>query len=100
MNLNIDIDKKILYWIEQFGFKWIDSGELIDYIKKNYIRNGEEIIDEFIWYMEWKVDKKYLNKEKIIEDNNDYDDLGNDMYLNIFLLEQDSLTLQRLDLIE
>lgn len=30
----IDIDKEILYWIEQLGFKWIDCGKLIEHIKK------------------------------------------------------------------
>ena len=40
----IDIDKEILYWIEQLGFKWIDCGKLIEHIKKNYVKSGEDVV--------------------------------------------------------
>ena len=96
----LDIDKEILYWINQLGFEWINCGQLIDHIKENYIKDSESIVDEFIECMDWKVDKQYLNKEKICTDDEDYEHLGNDMYLNIYLLESDSLELKKLNLIE
>ena len=96
----MNIDKEILYWIDQLGFECIDCDELIEHIKEHYVKNSDEVVDDFIWCMEWKVDKDYLNKEKICEDDDDYEYLGDDMYLNVYLLELDSLELKRLDLIE
>lgn len=96
----IDIDKKILYWIEQLDFKWIDCGKLIEHIKKNYVKNREDVVREFVEIMEWTVDIDCLNQEKICESDEDYEYLGQDLYLNVYMLENDDVELKRLDLIE
>lgn len=96
----VDIDKEILYWIEQLGFKWINCGKLIDHIKKNYVKNREDVVREFVEVMEWIVDIDCLNQEKICESDEDYEYLGQDLYLNVFMLENDDVELKRLDLIE
>lgn len=96
----VDIDKKILYWIEQFDFKWIDCGKLIEHIKKNYVKNREDVVREFVEVMEWIVDIDCLDQEKICESDEDYEYLGQDLYLNVFMLENDDVELKRLDLIE
>lgn len=96
----VDIDKEILYWIEQLGFKWINCGKLIDHIKKNYVKNREDVVREFVEVMEWIVDIDCLNQEKICESDEDYEYLGQDLYLNIYMLENDDVELKRLDLIE
>ena len=96
----VDIDKKILYWIEQLGFKWIDCGKLIEHIKKNYVRNREDVVREFVEVMEWIVDIDCLDQEKICESDEDYEYLGQDLYLNVYMLENDDVELKRLDLIE
>lgn len=96
----IDIDKKILYWIEQLGFKWIDCGKLIEHIKKNYVKNREDVVREFVEIMEWIVDIDCLDQEKICESDEDYEYLGQDLYLNVYMLENDDVELKRLDLIE
>ena len=96
----IDIDKKILYWIEQLDFKWIDCGKLIEHIKKNYIKNREDVVREFVEIMEWIVDIDCLDQEKICESDEDYEYLGQDLYLNVYMLENDDVELKRLDLIE
>ena len=96
----IDIDKKILYWIEQLDFKWIDCGKLIEHIKKNYVKNREDVVREFVEIMEWIVDIDCLDQEKICESNEDYEYLGQDLYLNVYMLENDDVELKRLDLIE
>lgn len=97
---SVDIDKEILYWIEQLDFKWIDCGKLIDYIKENYVKKGEDVVREFVEVMEWKVDIDYLNQKSICEADNDYEYLGQDLYLNVYRLENDDVELKRLDLIE
>lgn len=96
----VDIDKKILYWIEQLDFKWIDCGKLIEHIKKNYVKNKEDVVREFVEIMEWIVDIDCLDQEKICESDEDYEYLGQDLYLNVFMLENDDVELKRLDLIE
>lgn len=96
----VDIDKEILYWIEQLGFKWINCGKLIDHIKKNYVKNREDVVREFVEVMEWIVDIDCLNQEKICKSDEDYEYLGQDLYLNVFMLENDDVELKRLDLIE
>lgn len=96
----IDIDKEILYWIEQLGFKWINCGKLIDHIKKNYVKNREDVVRDFVEVMEWIVDIDCLNQEKICESDEDYEYLGQDLYLNVFMLENDDVELKRLNLIE
>lgn len=96
----IDIDKEILYWIEQFDFKWTDCGKLIEHIKKNYVKNREDVVREFVEVMEWIVDIDCLDQEKICESDEDYEYLGQDLYLNVFMLENDDVELKRLDLIE
>ena len=96
----IDIDKEILYWIEQFDFKWIDCGKLIEHIKKNYVKNREDVVREFVEVMEWIVDIDCLDQEKICESNEDYEYLGQDLYLNVYMLENDDVELKRLNLIE
>lgn len=95
-----DIDKEILYWIDQFGYEWINCGELIDYIKENFVVNDEYIIDRWCEINEWRVDKDYLNWDKIIENDEDYEYLCNGLYLDIYQLEDIELELKRLDLIK
>lgn len=96
----VDIDKEILYWIEQLGFKWINCGKLIDHIKENYVKNREDVVRDFVEVMEWIVDIDCLNQEKICESDEDYEYLGQDLYLNVFMLENDDVELKRLNLIE
>lgn len=96
----IDIDKEILYWIEQLGFKWIDCGKLIEHIKKNYVKSGEDVVREFVEVMEWIVDIDFLDQKRICEADDDYEYLGQDLYLNVYMLENDDVELKRLDLIE
>lgn len=96
----VDIDKEILYWIEQLGFKWINCGKLIDHIKKNYVKNREDVVRDFVEVMEWIVDIDCLNQEKICESDEDYEYLGQDLYLNVYMLENDDVELKRLNLIE
>lgn len=96
----IDIDKEILYWIEQLDFKWIDCGKLIEHIKKNYVKNREDVVREFVEVMEWIVDIDCLDQKRICDADDDYEYLGQDLYLNVYMLENDDVELKRLDLIE
>ena len=96
----IDIDKEILYWIEQLGFKWIDCGKLVEHIKKNYVKSGEDVVREFVEVMEWTVDIDFLDQKRICEADDDYEYLGQDLYLNVYMLENNDVELKRLDLIE
>lgn len=96
----VDIDKKILYWIEQLGFKWNDCGKLIEHIKRNYVKSEEDVVREFVEVMEWIVDINFLDQKRICEADDDYEYLGQDLYLNVFMLENDDVELKRLNLIE
>lgn len=96
----VDIDKEILYWIEQLGFKWNDCGKLIEHIKRNYVKSEEDVVREFVEVMEWIVDIDFLDKKRICEADDDYEYLSQDFYLDIYGLENDEIELKRLDLIE
>lgn len=97
----IDIDKEILYWIDQLGYEWINCGKLIDYIKENYVKDQIDVIKEFVEVMEIKIPNiDLLDWDRICQEDNDYEKLENGQYLNTYLLESDSLELQRLNLIK
>ena len=95
----MDIDEEILYWIEQLGYEPINTGKLIDYIKENYVKNGEGIIDEWCELKGWKVDKDYLDWNMIIENDYEYDKVDKDKFLNVYQLENAELELKKLNLI-
>lgn len=97
----IDIDKEILYWIDQFGWEWIDCGKLIDYIKENYIKDQRDVVESYVEIMEIKVPTiDILDWNRICEEDDDYEALDDGRYLNTYRLEQDSLELKRLNLIQ
>lgn len=96
-----DIDKIIVDWIEQFGFEWIDCGKLVDHIKEHYVSEQKDVVMEYIEAMEIKVPSiDILDWDKICQQDNDYEQIAKDKYLNIYRLENDSLELKRLDLIK
>lgn len=96
-----DIDKEILYWIKQLGFEWINCGKLIDHIKEHYVKEQRDVIIEYIEAMEIKVPSiDILDWNKICQEDNDYEQIAEDKYLNIHRLENDSIELKRLDLIK
>lgn len=97
----IDIDKEILYWIDQFGWEWIDCGKLIDYIKDKYIKSQRDVVEEYVEVMEIKVPSiDILNWGIVCEEDDDYELLSDGRYLNTYLLESDSDELKRLNLIK
>lgn len=97
----IDIDKEILYWVKQLGYEWINCGELIDYIKENYVKDQIDVVKEYVELMKIKVPSiDILDWNRICQEDNDYEELDNGQYLNTYLLESDSLELQRLNLIK
>lgn len=96
----VDIDGEILYWVEQFGYEWIDCGKLIDYIKENFVKDVDDILREWCELNEIRIDIDYLNWKMIVEEDNDYEYIGNGLYLNTFWLEDAEVELKRLDLIK
>lgn len=97
----IDIDKEILYWIDQFGYEWIDCGKLIDYIKENYVKDQRDVVENYVEVMEIKVPTiDILDWDGICEEDDDYEALDDGRYLNTYLLETDSTELKRLNLIK
>lgn len=97
----IDPDKEILYWIDYFEYKWIDCGELIDYILETYTKTQKEIVEEYVEVMEIKVPSIHiLDWDKIVEIDNDYVSIGEDLYLNVYRLEHEEDTLRQEELIE
>lgn len=97
----IDIDKEILYWIDQFGYEWIDCGKLIDYIKENYVKDQRDVVENYVEVMEIKVPTiDILDWDRICEEDDDYEALDDGRYLNTYLLETDSTELKRLNLIK
>lgn len=98
--MTTDIDKKILYWIDYFQYEWINCDELIDYIKDNYVRDLKEIINEWCEINNIRINIKYLNWDRIINDDIDYDCIGNNLYLNLIWLEDAKYDLRRQGLIK
>lgn len=97
----IDIDKEILYWIDQFGYEWIDCGKLIDYIKENYVKDQRDVVESYVEVMEIKVPTiDILDWNRICEEDDDYEALDDGRYLNTYLLETESIELKRLNLIK
>lgn len=96
----IDIDNEILNWINQFNYEWVNDGKLIDYIKDNFVRNVDSILEEWCEINKIRIDIDYLNWKKIIDEDNDYEHLAGDLYLNRVWLEDAESELKRLNLIK
>lgn len=97
----IDIDKEILYWIDYFGYQWVDCGQLIEYIKDNYTQTQIKIVKEYINVMKIRVPSIHiLDWDKIVEIDDDYVSIGEDLYLNIWRLEHEEDVLRREGLIK
>lgn len=96
-----DLDKEILYWIEQFGYTPINTGKLIDYIKENWVVSKSHVVEEFVEAMEIRnlPSLHILDWDKICSEDNDYEELESGLYLNIYQLENNDLDLKRLNLI-
>lgn len=96
-----DVDKEIMYWIDYFGYKWVDYGQLIEYIKNNYTKTQQEVVEEYVEVMEVKVPSIHiLDWDKIVEIDDDYISLGEDIYLNIYRLEHEEDVLRKEGLIK
>ena len=96
-----DVDKEVMYWIDYFGYKWVDCGQLIEYIKDNYTQTQIKIVKEYINVMKIRVPSIHiLDWDKIVELDGDYVSIGKDLYLNIWRLEQEEDVLRREGLIE
>lgn len=96
-----DVDKEIMYWINYFGYEWVDRGQLIEYIKDNYTQTQIKIVKEYINVMKIRVPSIHiLDWDKIVEIDNDYVSIGEDLYLNIFRLEHEEDVLRKEGLIE
>lgn len=97
----IDIDKEILYWIDYFGYQWVDCSQLIEYIKDNYTMTQIKIVKEYINVMKIRVPSIHiLDWDKIVEIDDDYVSIGEDLYLNIFRLEHEEDVLRKEGLIK
>ena len=103
---NTDIDKEAMYWrimswIDYFGYEWVDCGQLIEYIKDNYTQTQIKIVKEYINVMKIRVPSIHiLDWDKIVEIDDDYVSIGEDLYLNIFRLEHEEDVLRKEGLIE
>ena len=103
---NTDIDKEAMYWrimswINYFGYEWVDCGQLIEYIKDNYTQTQIKIVKEYINVMKIRVPSIHiLDWDKIVEIDDDYVSIGEDLYLNIFRLEHEEDVLRKEGLIE
>ena len=96
-----DVDKEIMYWIDYFGYEWVDCGQLIEYIKDNYTQIPIKIVKEYINVMKIRVPSIHiLDWDKIIEIDDDYVSIGEDLYLNIFRLEHEEDLLRKEGLIK
>ena len=96
-----DVDKEVMYWIDYFGYKWVDCGQLIEYIKDNYTQTQIKIVKEYINVMKIRVPSIHiLDWDKIVELDGDYVSIGEDLYLNIWRLEQEEDVLRKEGLIE
>lgn len=96
-----DVDKEVMYWIDYFGYKWVDCGQLIEYIKDNYTQTQIKIVKEYINVMKIRVPSIHiLDWDKIVELDGDYVSIGEDLYLNIFRLEHEEDVLRKEGLIE
>lgn len=96
----IDIDKEILYWIDQYDYEYKNTGKLIDYIKENWVREAEDIVRQYVEVMEIKVpDLDILNWDYILQIDEDYEYLGNGQYLNTYEMSENEEELRKLNLI-
>lgn len=96
-----DVDKEIMYWIDYFGYQWVDCGQLIEYIKNNYTATQIKIVKEYINVMKIRVPSIHiLDWNKITEIDDDYVSIGEDLYLNIFRLEHEEDILRKEGLVE
>ena len=77
------------YYVEENKIELLEKRVLVKDLLRKYIRTSEEVIDHNIEYYEIKCPREFLNKEEIINNDDDYIFLDNDLYLNKKMLIND-----------
>ena len=93
---NYDIEDGILDVIYELELKPKKSyGELIDYIKKNYVTTYEKIVEDYIEFMGYNVDLGIIDYDKVfqmVNSNGQFRDLYSDGYFLEDTYLRDSLS--------
>ena len=84
MILTNENEKNILDWFRKNDFEPTNLSKLIEYLtKNNYIKTKEDILFENIELLDIKVPNiYYLDKNYIVNNDENYIDIGNGKYLN------------------
>lgn len=84
---NNDIDEPLLRIIEELDLKPKKSyGELIDYIKRNYVTTYERIVENYIEFKGYDVDLDIVDYDKVFQMVNSYGQFR-DLYCDGYYLE-------------
>ena len=88
---NYDIEDGILDVIHELELKPKKSyGELIDYIKKNYVTTYERIVENYIEFMGYNVDLGIIDYDKVFQMVNSSGQFR-DLYSDGYFLEEEYL---------
>ena len=94
--VNKEEKKEIIRIFNENFFDVLDEEKLIEYLENQgatYLASREDVIDQWTDLMEVKCPVIYLDEDKIIEDDTDWEELSKDKFLNTFrLFEEDFAT--------
>lgn len=95
MNLTNTNESMILDYFNENELQIKDLGKLIKYLKDNgYIKTKEDILFENIEALEIKVPSwHYLNEDYIVDNDNDYINIGGNKYLNAYRINEEGYDL-------
>lgn len=99
--LNESEKKELKRIFDENGFDILDIEELAFLLEEQgatYIGDRDDIVDQWCELMDIRCQRIYLDEDKIIEDDNDWEELSNSKYLNIYRLFEDDDITNRLEL--
>lgn len=102
MKINNENKKNIIDWLKENDIKPINLEKLIQHFKnRNYLKTSDEVLFENIDHFEINVpDINFLDKDYIVNNDEDYIQIGYDKYLNQFLIIEEIEKLYELNLIK
>jgi hypothetical protein len=98
---NLIYNETVEYLSQSLDFKVPNKGALLDYVIENYVREKEEVVENWVETMNVQVPSiAFLDWDCVVDNDNDYIQLTENLYLNIFWLTNDIGTLINLNLIK
>ena len=99
--LNTEEKKELIRIFDENSYDVTDLEELTFYLEKSgatYIADQEDVVIQWAELMDINCPTEFLDWNRIVDSNNDWEELSNSRYLNIYRIFEDQDVLNELEL--